>query len=484
MHHLGYDITAALKGKQVPVSWDPMGAINPHLMLLGMSGTGKTHTLRQILKSFSSLETPPRIHVFDVHGDIEIENASTVLYSETSGYGINPLEVNPDPHFGGVRKRIESFIRTVEKSTTAFGVKQLAIIRDLMTELYEQFGFLADDPNSWNLNNPAGSNNGVIYLEVPYEQRDKAKRLGARWNPAVKSWYIPAGRYRGEIAALFDQKSVDQIKRRHPTLSDLVNMTYNRMEESFIGLGRDSMRAVQDLHKASARINRMIIKNHGKQLDDDEMEKLDKAKRAVIDAVERYLDQNPTSKTIREAMLYSSYDVITGVYQRLKGIESTGIFKDQRPPFDMSKPILRHNIKPLSRQEQKLFVLFTLERLFERAVQQGSADRIKTVIVLDEAARYFDKDPENPINIIATEGRKFGISLICAAQSPEHFSQDFLSSVASKIVLGIDETFWDVSRKKLNLSKDKLQKVQMHRNLLFQTKMKGEAKAEWISVKL
>jgi Domain of unknown function (DUF5710)/Replication-relaxation len=31
------------------------------------------------------------------------------------------------------------------------------------------------------------------YLAVPYEEKDAAKRLGARWDPDAQSWYIPAG---------------------------------------------------------------------------------------------------------------------------------------------------------------------------------------------------------------------------------------------------------------------------------------------------
>jgi len=32
------------------------------------------------------------------------------------------------------------------------------------------------------------------YLRVPYEEKDAAKRLGARWDPSAERWYIPAGR--------------------------------------------------------------------------------------------------------------------------------------------------------------------------------------------------------------------------------------------------------------------------------------------------
>jgi len=31
------------------------------------------------------------------------------------------------------------------------------------------------------------------FIDVSYEDRELAKRLGARWDPAVKRWYYPKG---------------------------------------------------------------------------------------------------------------------------------------------------------------------------------------------------------------------------------------------------------------------------------------------------
>lgn len=33
-----------------------------------------------------------------------------------------------------------------------------------------------------------------VFLDVPYHEKDEAKRLGARWNPAERKWYVPEGR--------------------------------------------------------------------------------------------------------------------------------------------------------------------------------------------------------------------------------------------------------------------------------------------------
>ncbi len=36
--------------------------------------------------------------------------------------------------------------------------------------------------------------NSKTYLNVPYAEKDAAKTLGARWDPTMKKWYVPAGK--------------------------------------------------------------------------------------------------------------------------------------------------------------------------------------------------------------------------------------------------------------------------------------------------
>jgi putative DNA primase/helicase len=33
-----------------------------------------------------------------------------------------------------------------------------------------------------------------VNLSVPFGDKDQAKALGAKWNPALKTWYIDAGK--------------------------------------------------------------------------------------------------------------------------------------------------------------------------------------------------------------------------------------------------------------------------------------------------
>ncbi len=469
-------------GSTKDIIWRLSHAVNPHAFILGMSGSGNSHLIRNIVGQFCQSPSV-QIHLFDVHGDLATENESVVLYSETTGYGINPLEISSDPHFGGVRKRIESFIRTVEKATAPFGVKQEAVLRSILEELYLYYGLDVSKPETWGVATGA-TGEGVVFLDVDFKEKDKAKSMGARWNPGAKAWYVNALQYTGLVQSTFKVKELSGGRRRVPTLSDLVSFIYSKMEESFVGVGRDAMMSLQHLHTTTAKLNQKIgqIQYAGRKLGEEDEKMFNKLKASVRDSFEAYLQQNATEKTLKEAMLYSSYEMLSGIYQRLKTLEASGVFRDSPPPFDPSKNVYRHNLSPLSRDEQKLFVLFSLEKLFNEAVQKGVSDTIRTVVILDESARYFDKDPENILNIIGSEGRKFGFSLVCAAQSPEQFSQEFISSVATKFVLGIDESFWDVAKRKLNIDKDRLAKIRPRQNYLMQSKLKDDTKSTWIAV--
>jgi len=55
------------------------------------------------------------------------------------------------------------------------------------------------------------------YLDVSYDDRDLAKRLGAKWDPSVRRWYCPAGsplakifKWRAEAKVNAAQKNVAQ----------------------------------------------------------------------------------------------------------------------------------------------------------------------------------------------------------------------------------------------------------------------------------
>ncbi len=133
--------------------WDPATLINPHLIVAGDTGSGKTANLRHWCEQLarqgraSGLE---RVHVFDSHGDIDVP-ASKVRFSQASEWGYNPLEMDPDRDFGGPRRAVANFIGLLQRSSRRLGPIQESVLRTLLYEAFEWRGFRLDDPSSWRV---------------------------------------------------------------------------------------------------------------------------------------------------------------------------------------------------------------------------------------------------------------------------------------------------------------------------------------------
>lgn len=482
----GVDARADAKGTVIPIQWDSHRAVNGHCLMVGMSGAGKTHNLRSMINQM--IETAGgrkiRVHVFDIHGDIEIEGASRVMFSEQTQYGLNPLRINPDPHFGGVRKRVQGFISTMNRVMRQLGPKQEAALRNILLDVYERFGFRQNDPNTWRVESDeaelvSDGSDGRLYLDVPLAEKDSAKVLGARWDPVVKCWFIAADEYRDGLTKWPPKTR----SRTHPSIADALRMARHILQMSFLGTGMEAVANLEVVNRAAAAYQRKLmeaLRRGDKAFSDEKLEaELDKAKVKATQAYTAYADSILSGRELTDVMKYDSSEVLKSVVDRLENLDAIGIFKPTKPPFDEDAPVWRYDIKALSKEESKLFVLYRLEELFWAAMQRGEQDDVVDVLVLDEAHSYADDDEDNIINTIAKEGRKFGLALVCASQSPTHFTDDFVASVGTKIILGIDEMYWRGSATKMRVSEDMLKWIVPHRQMLVQIKRKGETRNDW-----
>ena len=482
----GYDAGARKRNETVPIAWNSKGAVNGHCLLVGMSGAGKTHNLRKMVRQMqeSSGSKPLRFHVFDVHGDIEIDGASTVMFSEQTTYGMNPLRVNPDPHFGGLRKRVQGFISTVNRVMRALGPKQEAALRNILYDIYARHGFKQNDPDTWIIDDYAarlvsdGSDNR-LYIDVPLAEKDDAKGLGARWDGSLRSWFIPTGDYQGAITR-WPPKT---LARTHPSITEALHHARHVMQMAFLGTGMEAITNLEIANRAAGNYQRKLLealRRGEKAFEDEKLESdLNKAKERAVETFKAYAESIITGRELTDLMKYDSVDVLKSVVDRLENLNAIGIFKSVPPPFDPDSQVWRYNITALSMEERKLFVLFRLEELLANAIQRGEQDDVVEVIILDEAHIYADDDPENVINSIAKEARKFGVALICASQNPTHFTEDFISSVATKVILGIDEMYWRGSTTKMRVSEEALAWIKPQKTMLVQIKTRGETKNDW-----
>ena len=427
--NMGFDAHALKFQERKPIVWDTSRLINGHVLIVGKSGTGKTHTLKSMVSQMSKASNGKmRVHIMDVHGDIELDGACTVKFSESTPYGFNPLTINPDPDFGGVRKRIQSFIAALSRTGFRLGPKQEAALRNVMFDLYAANGFIDGDPSTWRID-PASANG----------------RFG----------------------------------RKQPAMEDAVRFANAKLRSMFLGTSSRTVGALEKLYRKQIQFQSKI-KHSNKGLDQADMEivkaELVKLASDATDLFKEHMEAMQTGRELDDLIKYDSKDVMKSVVDRLENLHNIGIFRAKRPPFDLNNPIWRYDIKALSVDEKKLFVSFLLEAIFQRATQRGVQSDVVELVILDEAHLFSSDDPDNPVNVIAKEARKFGLGLFCASQSPTHFSDDFISNVGTKIILGIDQLYWDGTVRKLKIDQAALEWIVPHQRMIAQMNNRSENK--------
>jgi hypothetical protein len=494
------------------VIMDTASLINGHLQISGISGTGKTHQLRFLIgamvESAAKMGQPLRIHVIDPHGDIEAPYASMVMFSEATRYGYNPLEINPDPDYGGVRRTIQKFIASISKQK-GLGVKQEAVIRYLLQDLYDERGFKADDPATWVPDNPRTVHEMMrgredrVYLDVPFDQKERFKELLREIGNGTscgdfdrfddkpelkhkKCWWVKADKYEGDLLMW----SPKNLFKAAPNMDDAVRFVERKLKAAFCGANGACMALLQDLNKAVRAYHRKVddLSKRGEALVGEELEELktavDKAKEKSNHAYASYLDAIATGRELDEVIRYNSIEVLTSVYERFQNLRATGIYSGVAPPFDSDSPVWRYLIKPLAPGVQQLLVDLICARIFERAINSGIKGDVVEIIVLDEAKRYLTDDDDDILQKIANEARKFGLALWLASQTPAHFGDDLLKATGTIIVLGLSAADTALVARKLGIGNDMLRKIVPHQTALVQLRKKGTLSEDFVMVRL
>lgn len=489
----GKDFYAAKEGRFAPVRMDTAKLINGHVLIVGSSGVGKSHTIRKMVAQGHATAPDVHFHVFDVHGDLHVENASIVQFSEQAPFGLNPLRVNPDPVFGGVRRSIQSFLRVInQSSSTALGVKQESVLRNLLVDVYRDFGFLVSDPSTWAVNEyesrlVGGGADNRLYLEVPIAEKDQVKALGARWDGDKRHWWVHTERYKGDLT----RWAPAYKERAYPGVADVAAYAKRIHEERFLGSDQKAVRALAQLNKAAKAMQRRMLdsvrqKNEGGFLADSQ-DSLDDAREAALDAYTDFVNSIRTGFELENLIKYDSPDVLKSVVDRLENLQATGIFKDVEIPFSPDSKIWRYKLNALSHEEKKMMVLFLLQDIFNRAIQRGERSDVVEVVVLDELSTYVgsqDEKGDGIIGIVAREARKFGLALWAANQSPANVPESLISSVGTKVLLGLDEMYWNSAVQKLRTDTRLLEWIQPKHTLAVQMKEAGALKNRWWWVQL
>src|SRR5581483_11217370 len=152
---LGTDIDSSTS-----VTWSLYESTNPHVLILGESGSGKTYTASRLVLELARAGLPSII--FDYGQGFTLQHAppqfrndmrTIELQLARDGIAINPLQIFPvDTHGPAtVAQRVaDTFTRVYPK----LGVQQHALLRRAVLALLADAGIVADDPRTWTRKPP------------------------------------------------------------------------------------------------------------------------------------------------------------------------------------------------------------------------------------------------------------------------------------------------------------------------------------------
>lgn len=426
----------------VPYVLDTTTLTNANMLIAGMSGTGKSTQVTGLLASAGKAGI--EADIFDAHEEFHtLPGASTATFSAATHYGYNPLTLSTDPHSGGVYRGIDDFVGLINRQSRELGPRQESALRHLLKDVYTLRGIDPSDPRSW------------YRREITESQ----------WERMIAS------------------RDYNGLRDYYPTLRDLLSYTERKLKAMSTGSNSKSVNALEKVEKLTSRINTLQTK-FGKASTDSEIESLNKqleeAKAKAIEAYCEHINGIETGREFADHIKYTSKDTILSLKERIEMLFEQGTFRSNPPPFDGTLRV--HNIKHLRDDVRLMYVHERLNAILHRATAAGFADHVRHLVLLDEGHLYYSEDKDHPINRIAKEGRKFGLGLIIASQSPSHFSEDFLTNCGTIILTGIHTNYWTEASRKLRIDKTVLEAVRATETIALKLQKKGDPNPKFVNI--
>lgn len=474
-----------------PLLWAPDALINGHMVMCGDSGSGKTHNLRSYCRQIEASAGPrlERIHVFDSHGDIDVPG-SLVEFSQSTPYAFNPLEINPDPHFGGVRRAIGNFIGMIQRSSRKLGTTQESVLRNLLIDVYLQRGFHPDNPATWGLDGghgrPAGLPEDRIYLDIPFEEKELAKDVARRegvalmFDTAARCWWT------SEHTDALQRWPARSWGKQYPTIHDVISLAQFKLKQLFVGTDQKGLLALEAMCRAQSSLISKVKNTMKRAASEDEdalQAERDRAAEKAVVAMKNFIEKVATGTELDDLIRYESQDTLKSLLDRLDNLKATGVCRSVAPPYDPRELIWRYGLRAYADDEKRMFVENLLERILQRAVARGEVDGIREIVIIDEAPKFMVDEGDHVICRIINEARKFGVALFLIAQSPTQFPEQILAGVGCKIILGLDPMYHRMAAGKLALEQRHIEQIRPRQLILANQKLKGSV-SKWFPVLL
>lgn len=204
------------------VYWDPFTQMpkklaNPHVLIVGKSGAGKTQSAAAFMAQLWKVKVP--CVIFDFQGeymDAKLANGAGETFLECTkaevldaadGIDVNPLEVPDDPHTGNKQNFMKVVYQVATSLAKIFGLGdiQRAILRDAIGQAFVVNGFVAGNKETWNSAPPTLSQVWEILKHLEQTEGGNVRNLNLRIQPLFET---------GVFAETGNNKSFDRILSR------------------------------------------------------------------------------------------------------------------------------------------------------------------------------------------------------------------------------------------------------------------------------
>lgn len=128
--------------------WRPEAHPNPHVLIVGGSGTGKTWTMRLLARELSQRGRPCLL--LDFHGDLVLPGIESYPISLDSRYAVNPLDMSMDREGGGPDPQRFEVVEQLRNAFRPMGGLQLVLLDACIRETYSRAGIRQSDRTTWS----------------------------------------------------------------------------------------------------------------------------------------------------------------------------------------------------------------------------------------------------------------------------------------------------------------------------------------------
>ena len=439
-----YELGTDYSTKKRIDGWDPDSKFcsNPHLLITGMSGAGKTTVLKDLINYLGN-KRKKIVFVLDIHDGLEVENENYVKYSaRNTSVGINPFEFDYDIEDGGPAIRAEILVSLFKKHfMPTAGVIQQNILKELFIDCYRYKGILDHDETTWpksEIDDMSTDTSSGTTLPTMSDLEDIYTMVFNKVN--VTKNQVLCNESHNQIEIDYYRKKINE------SVNENMKNKYEKLLEE----------RLDDIQNDSSR-------NQENQKEDNEIGQEDE-------------DDNTSSSWFRKYNIdytkYKGRNVIAtlntiGVY--IRNFASMNIFNAKKPKFN--KNINRLDLSGFTNAGKPDFALFFfdlfLQRVFSRCKIKGEyrdrpesqrtrGDKTDVFIVIDESRVILPtgKEKDNPYhmtNKIAAESRKYGLGLILGSQRVTHYGDEILSNFFTKIILKTDSSDIKITNDKLKM---------------------------------